>query len=51
MTTPERVSWLLAIVGCVGLPLFSDEPALALAGAGALAVLAWRIAPWHKGER
>ena len=47
----ERIGGALAIGCCVILLLFSDEPALALAGAGALVVLAWRIAPWHKGER
>ena len=50
MTRPERLGWLLAGVCCVGLPLFSDEPALALAGGGALA-LAWLlIAPSMGGE-
>ena len=50
MTWPERIGWLLAVVCCVGLPLLSDEPALALVGGGAL-LLAWLlIAPWRGGE-
>ena len=43
MITSERIGWLLAIGCCVILPLFSDEPALALAGGGALALLFWGV--------
>lgn len=39
----EKISWALAAVICIGLPLLTDEPGLALAGAAALAVLAWRL--------
>jgi len=30
--TAERLGWLLAVVCCIGLPLLSEEPELALAG-------------------
>ena len=43
MITSERIAWALAVVCCVGLPLFSTEPALALAGGGALLLAWWRI--------
>ena len=50
MTTSERIAWLLALLLCVGLPLLSTEPELALAGGGALLLAWWLIAPWRGGE-
>lgn len=43
MTTSDRIAWALAGLLCVVLPLATDEPGLALAGGGALAVLAWLL--------
>jgi len=39
----QHLGWLLAVLICVGLPLLTDEPGLALPGAGGLAVLWWRV--------
>lgn len=41
MITSDRVSWLLALVCCVIIPQALGYYALALAGGGSLAVLAW----------
>ena len=41
--TAERLSWALGVVICIVLPLALGFYGLAVAGGGALAVLAWRV--------
>jgi len=41
--TAERLGWILGVVVCIVLPLALGYYSLALAGAGGLAVLAWRV--------
>jgi len=43
VTTSEWIGWLLAMFLCVIFPLALGYYGLALAGAGGLGVLAWRI--------
>ena len=43
MTASERVSWLLAVIVCLVIPLAFGHWREAIAGTGALAVLAWLL--------
>ena len=43
MTASERISWLLALLLCVGLPLAMGYYGLAVVGGASLAVLEWRV--------
>ena len=41
--TAERLGWILSVIICIALPVALGYYDLALAGAGGLAVLAWRV--------
>ena len=43
ITRTEQASWALAVIACVVIPLALGYHDLALAGAGGLGILWWRV--------